>query len=378
MPETKKNIGKTNSDPYGIDELTAALAEEPARLAELARIVVEEEPARLDELVRVLEDDDARVDELVAALDAASDEHAAALRPPNTTRSYAGDWKVWEAFTAENELPATRVSRGILRAFVAHLWRSGAAPATIDRRLTGVTVTLRRQHQIQVDPEAVRDAREMLKDYVRAAAAAQHPERGRGQATAMRLTDLRAMCEACPEGIAGARDRALILMAFAVAGRRSEIAALTVADIADDPAGLLVSIRSSKTTPRTVAVPYGSNPLTCPVRAWHAWKDAAGLADTTGPAFLRVDRHGRVLGALSGQSVGAVITRAAERAGVEARLTGHSARAGLATEARRAGKDRKAIAAVTGHVPGSAVLDGYIRTVDRWDGDDNALIGIGL
>lgn len=313
----------------------------------------------------------------IAALDAASDEHAAALRPENTTRGYAGDWKVWETFTAAAEIPSTTATRGTLRAFVAWLWEAGAAPSTIDRRLTGVTVTLRGEHRVDVDREDVKAARQMLKDYVRGAAAAKQTPRGRGQATAMTLADLRSMSAACPEGLAGLRDRALILLSFAVAGRRSELAGLLAVDVAEDENGLLVNLRVSKTKPRTVAVPYGSNPATCPVRAWLAWRDAAQLVDD-GPAFRRIDRHGRLLGAMSGQAVGDVITRAAERAGVTAHLTGHSARAGLATEARRAGADRTAIASVTGHAPGSPVLDRYIRAVDRWDPKDNPLIGIGL
>lgn len=322
--------------------------------------------------------DPARAAEFLAALDRVSDEHAASMRPANTTRGYASDWKAWEDFTSAAGISSATASRGAFRAFVVWLWDSGAAPATIDRRLTGVTVTLRREYHVHVDREDTKAARELLKGYVRAAADAKQAPRGRGHAAALLLPDLRAMAAACPEGITGVRDRALILLAFAVAGRRSEVAGLTVADVADDPNGLLVDIRVSKTKPRTVAVPYGSNPLTCPVRAWRAWKDAAQLDDPTGPAFRRVDRHGRILGGMSGEAVGDLITRAGERAGVEARLTGHSARAGLATEARRAGKDRKAIAAVTGHVPGSAVLDRYIRTVDQWDAGDNALFGIGL
>ena len=58
------------------------------------------------------------------------------------------------------------------------------------------------------------------------------------------------------------------------------------------------------------------------------------------------------------------------------RFTGHSVRSGLITEARRAGKDRKAISAVSGHVDGSPVLDGYIQVADRWSTQDNALKGV--
>lgn len=364
----------------GLDELRAVLRDEPARTNEVLSAVLDEQPARVDELVAVVDAEPRRLAELVATLDSASDEHAAAMRPENTARGYAGDWKAWERFTAEAGLPADSATRGTLRAFVLWLWEAGAATSTIDRRLTGVTVTLRRDRQVDVDPEAVRLARELLKDHVRQAAAQRQPERGRGQAAPLLLPDLRAMSASCGTDLAGIRDRALILLAFAVAGRRSELAGLGDTDVVDDANGLLVHLRVSKTKPRTVAVPYGSNPMTCPVRAWKAWqaaKHAAGV-DEAGAAFLRIDRHGRIIGPMTGQAVGNVITRVAERAGVEARLTGHSARAGLATEARRAGKDRKAIADVTGHAPGSPVLDRYIRSVDQWDSDENALIGIGL
>ncbi|WP_194924126.1 tyrosine-type recombinase/integrase [Catenulispora pinisilvae] len=194
------------------------------------------------------------------------------------------------------------------------------------------------------------------------------------------------MCTTCGTDLAGLRDRALILLAVAVAARRSELASLGDADIAEDPNGLVVELRVSKAKPRTVAVSYGSNPPTCPVRAWKAWKatktaallvgpgENAGVVDVGedlavtfqgriaqpppyvepyqgaatgvggieyGAAFLRIDRHGRVFGPMSGQAVRGVITRAAERAGVATRLTSHSARASLATEARCAGNPHR-------------------------------------
>jgi len=316
----------------------------------------------------------------LAALDAASDEHAAAQRPANTVRSYAADWKAWTRYAAARQLPELAATRGTLRGFVAWLWHDvGAAPSTIDRRLAGVVVTLRREHRVLVNADDTAAARELLKDYVTKAAKAKEAPRGRGQAEALTLADLRRISAACPDTLAGIRDRALVLVSFAVAARRSEAAGLLVLDVADDPRGLVVDVRVTKTRPRQVAVPYGSDPLTCPVRAWQAWKAAAALdAEPESAAFRRVDRHGRLLGELSGEAAGAVVTRAAERAKVTLHLTGHSVRAGLATAARAAGKDRKAIADTTGHAHGSPVLDQYLRTVDRWSPDENALIGIGL
>jgi len=335
--------------------------------------------------LRPTDADPAAVEAYLDALDAASDAHAAKHRPPNTVRSHADGWKVWEKFCAEKHLPVTSGSRrGALRAFVHWLWESGAAPATIDSRLSAVAVTLRREHHIEVDRETTAAARRLLTDYVREAAERKEPERGRGQAAALLLPELRKVSAACPDTLGGLRDRALVLVGFAIAARRAELAGLSVRDVTEDANGLVVRVNVTKTKPREVAVPYGSNPLTCPVRAWRAWCAAAAAAlgadvlDPDSPAFRAVDRHGRIGGRMSSQAAGEAVTRAGERAEVALPLTGHSVRAGMATTARQAGKSREAISATTGHAPGSRALDAYLRTVDRWGEDENALVGIGL
>ncbi len=73
------------------------------------------------------------------------------------------------------------------------------------------------------------------------------------------------------------RDRALLLLGFAAALRRSELVALDVEDVDFDPAkGVLLTIRRSKTDQERagaqVAVPYAraGNDL-CAVRALLAW-----------------------------------------------------------------------------------------------------------
>ena len=57
------------------------------------------------------------------------------------------------------------------------------------------------------------------------------------------------MVALAPEGLKGMRERALLLLGFAGAFRRSELVALDVADIAETETGLLVTIRRSKTDP---------------------------------------------------------------------------------------------------------------------------------
>jgi integrase len=251
-------------------------------------------------------------------------------------------------------------------------FRSDVPEEPIRRRVYGV-MTVLREHGIGVPAGASKQAGETVKIYERRLAA-DGQRRGRGAAPALAIIQLRAMIAELPNTLAGTRDAAILLLGFALAARRDELAHLTVGDVAADPNGLLVTIRASKTGARTVAVPYGTKQATCPVTAWRHWAEAAEL--TSGRAFRAIDRHGNLAGSLTGHSIGRAITTAGDRAGLMIHFTAHSLRAGLATEARRAGHDPLSIARHGGWADGSTVLYGYMRIVDRWD--DNALDNIGL
>jgi integrase len=153
--------------------------------------------------------------------------------------------------------------------------------------------------------------------------------------------------------VIGTRDRALLLLGFAGAFRRSELVGLDVKDLAFTREGLTITLHRSKTdqggTGRKVGVPFGANPETCPVRLVQAWIEHAGLAD--GPLFRPIDRHGRLgAGRLSGVDVARVVKKLASRAGLDpAKYAGHSLRAGHATSAAIAGASERSIMAQTGH-----------------------------
>lgn len=57
------------------------------------------------------------------------------------------------------------------------------------------------------------------------------------------------MSAACPGTLGGIRDRALVLLGFAIAARRAELAGLSVRDVVDDPGGLVVRVAVTKTAP---------------------------------------------------------------------------------------------------------------------------------
>jgi integrase len=66
-----------------------------------------------------------------------------------------------------------------------------------------------------------------------------------------------AMAANMPDGLIGLRDRALLLLGFAGAFRRSELVALNVADIQECEAGLRVRISRSKTDQEAQGVTIG-------------------------------------------------------------------------------------------------------------------------
>ncbi|MFB7899923.1 integrase, partial [Streptomyces xiamenensis] len=200
--------------------------------------------------------------------------------------------------------------------------------------------------------------------------------RGRGKAAAATPAQLQQMSAAVADGLSGLRDRALWLIAFAVAGRSAEVSALRDDGIVHVSQGLEVHVPSVKGRPaRDVVVHYGKNPDTCPVRAYLTWRAAAAIHG--GPAFRPIDRWGH-LGSehLSPAACRDIIARNAERAGVAVRLTGHSMRAGFITTSRVAGKREEKIRAQSGHAENSPAFWGYIREADKWA--DAASEDIGL
>jgi integrase len=186
------------------------------------------------------------------------------------------------------------------------------------------------------------------------------------------------------------------VLGWAMMARRSELARLDLTDLIEADQGLIVTVRRSKTdhaaSGRPVAVPYGSDPLTCPVRAVRAWRALLTDRDiTAGPLIRRIDRYDTIVGTpgatpsgqgpadgrLSGYSIGVILTRAAARAGLTiSDLSAHSLRAGGATGAYTAGADLVAIGRHGGWQDGSTELLKYIRNVDRWK--HNPMHGAGL
>ena len=271
--------------------------------------------------------------------------YAAQAQSENTRLAYANDWAVFQAWCDVQGAVAMPAAAEVVLAFLVDT-AGQVKVSTQRRRLSAIKETMR-QNGFHLDT-TLGTFRDVWKGIRRAHG--QPPVKKSALLTAL----LRRALATLPETPPGVRDRALLLVGFAGALRRSELAAVEVSSrpganwIEETTEGLIVHLAASKGDQegggQQVGVPYGSNPATCPVRAYRAWLQAAGI--TEGPAFRKIDRHGKIgADALCDHSVAFVIKRTIvageigngaseqEAAQVAKRFAGHSLRSGLATSA---------------------------------------------
>jgi len=234
----------------------------------------------------------------------------------------------------------------------------GLSVASIGRRLASITYA----HKLgrEANPCTGDDLREVLAGVRRTLGTA--PKR-KAAATADRV---RAMLDECDAStMLGIRDRAILALGFAGAFRRSELVALTVADLTEVPDGYRVTIRRSKTDQTgegaEIVIPRGLRIR--PVEAVQAWLQATGIGE--GLLFRAVQRGGRVKPqGLRGVDVARAVKRYAAMAGLDpAEFSGHSLRAGFVTSAAETGASILKIQEVSRH-KSVDVLSGYVRRVD--------------
>jgi integrase len=231
------------------------------------------------------------------------------------------------------------------------------AVATIRRRL----VTLSQAHKAAglENPVASEIVRSVLKGLIREYGPKESPRK----AAPIRAANIRAfVAQNSGADLATLRDRALLLLGFFGAFRRSELVALNVSDVDFHSEGATVIIRRSKTDQegkgRTIGICHQARPDACPVRALGAWIQAAGIQE--GPIFRKVAKSGRVAeDALTGAGVAYILKAHAAALGLhESAISGHSLRRGFVTEAYAANVPTPEIQAVTGH-RSLQVLIGY-------------------
>jgi site-specific recombinase XerD len=279
---------------------------------------------------------------------------------PNTVRAYKSDLRMFLSWGG-----AIPSSPEELASYLAEQ-ASWLSPYTLTRRLSAI----RRAHRSLglSDPSDHAMVRGVVKGIWR-----QHGKAQR-QARPLLLHDLHQLLPAML-GRKGVRDRALTLIGFRAALRRSELCSIDVEDIAVSDEGVLLHVRHSKTDQqskgRIIAVPFAkSGP--CAVRALLAWLVESNVE--SGAVFQSIDRWGSLNGRLSGQSISIIVRDYALAVGIDTcGLSAHSLRAGFVTSAAKAGLQVHAIQQQTGH-RSLEMLYRYVRTGNPFS--DNANDGL--
>jgi site-specific recombinase XerD len=291
-------------------------------------------------------------------------------KAPNTRRAYAADWADFTAWCEKYN----RTSLPALPDTVAYYLADRSQDlktSTLQRRLATITEAHRAAGLVSPNKSA----------QVRLVWAGIRREKGVAQnhKKPVLTKHIREMVENLPDGPLGVRDRALILLGYAGAMRRSELVGLDIGDVSVSEEGLVVVIRKSKTDQvregRKIGIPFGEHEETCPVRAVLAWIEEAEIEE--GPLFRSVNKHGHVMETrLSDRAVAHVVQRSLVAAGKSARgFAAHSLRAGLATQAAMNGVSERAIQDQTGH-KSLAVMRRYIRDGSLFR--ENAAAKVGL
>jgi integrase len=299
--------------------------------------------------------------------------------PANTRRAYEGDWRrfvSWCNRRGQESLPA---SHDVIGAYVSYMLdperpratrtTSGRVTVgTVERALSAIT----RYHQKSglASPVAHPQVKELMKEARRAR------RQRRRQAAPLLVEHLREIVEtmlANPDFDAQLvmRDRALLLLGFAMAARRSELAALDRIDLDVRSDGLVVHITHSKANQdgqelEFVPVETADDPKLCPLRALRRWLELVPDVDT-GPVFRKSFRGRIVDERMPDWQVDDAVKRWTQQAGIKPTggnsFSAHSLRAGVITEATKAGRSESIVMHHSRHKT-FAVFHRYVRLAD--------------
>lgn len=268
-----------------------------------------------------------------------------AIYAPNTIASYTHDWLMftrWCDIVGRQAIPATPETVSL---YLTYLFDQGRKITTAARRNCAIAYEHRRQ---SFPSPIVRDVLELLRGAQRLR---QEQPRQMRPLTIANIRDASQVLRKSGTRMA-IRNRAVLILGFASALRRINLATLMLADLAFTDAGILLTIRHEKQDQegkgRIVAIPPGKCPDTCPVACLKEWLAMRG--NQAGPIFCRLLRHRTIEQPLHGDQIARIVRRAiAAAGGTTERIGGHSLRSGFITAALDAGVNEIVIANHTGH-----------------------------
>ena len=284
----------------------------------------------------------------------------------NTKKSYKADLKHFRKWLDESaRVFSLPISPGTIADYISDLDKLDFALSTIERRLNAISWL----HRVnEVNQESSRVVSMTFQGIKRTRA-----DTGKKTASTSKrplmVNELKTLVSLIDTGkLSGNRDKALLLVGFASALRRSELVSLRVEDIRITGPGADITIRRSKTDQtgegQTISIVRGS-PGLCPVMALVDWYRVAGI--TTGSVFVRVRMGERITReAITGKTYANTIKKYCELAGLDPReYSGHSTRSGMLTSAAENGADLIPLAQHARHKTTNQTMH-YIRQANRY------------
>jgi site-specific recombinase XerD len=267
----------------------------------------------------------------------------------NTRTAYSSDialLRIWLRQQQLSDLPLTPATCATYLADLAteHKW------STVSRRLAAIRQWHRRhRHPDPGGDEAVTIVLEGIKRSIGI-----EPN----QAPAFDMAEYKDNIRLIPSTPTGIRDRALLLVCFAGAFRRSELVALDIEGVQFTRDGAVLTYQGSKTNQygktEQKALFFSPDPDTCPVRVLQEYIDLLGRQ--TGPLFVRIRKGERITAVKLSDKQVARVTKA--YLGEE--YSAHSLRASFVTIAKLNGADDSQIMQQTKHRT-RTMIDRYTR-----------------
>jgi len=288
---------------------------------------------------------------------------------PNTEKSYTQDWKMFSRFcdrASRSNLPATTDTIAL---YLTDLLCHGRKVSTAVRRTSGIS----HMHRMNGYPSPVTE--KIWRMLSGAKRLRQEQPRQMKPLTLDQVRTISGML-AAEETIEAIRDRAIFVLGFTSALRRSNITELLLEDVAFVPQGVVLKIRREKCDQegkgRTIGVASGQHADTSLPQCLRDWLAVRGVSP--GPLFTTVRE--RQIRKLSPAAVGRIVKRGVERLGLDqTKYAGHSLRSGFVVTAGEAGVSHLIIAEHVGHKR-LDTLRRYFRPSDVFKSNASAQIGL--
>jgi site-specific recombinase XerD len=289
----------------------------------------------------------------------------------NTKIAYKSDLKHFKDFCKSNDLDVSQTDQQTVALYISYMSKAKYKLATIQRRIQAIANYLR-ENKLE----------DVTKDYaIKKELKGAKRELGVLQTRkyALESKDIYKFVFHANNDLKGLRDKALFVIGYSGAFRRSELIALNIDDLDFNEFGVIITIRKSKTDQfgkgSKFALHYSDNTDMCPVLTLQRYIEKAGL--TEGALFRRIDRHGNILDRLTTHGLAYILKQYAKELGYDqTEVSGHSLRRGCLTTAAKNNTPINELRAIGRYSDRSSMILRYMQESKMYEFNRTKAIGL--